>query len=72
MSEKIERYPRLAAAVAALGKNRAERAKALEVKPKTLDRLLVRLPQQFAPFIIAPELLRALADDLEHASRDAG
>ena len=65
------KYPRLTAAIESLGRTRQERATKLGMKAKTLDRLLRGLPCQFEPFERAPQLLRALADDLEHAPRDA-
>ena len=60
-----EECPTFIAAVRALGRTRHERAAALQTDPKTVDRLLQRLPKQFAPFRAHPQLLRALADDLE-------
>lgn len=60
-----EECPTFAAAVKALGKNRMERAAALDTNPKNVDRLLKRLPKTLAPFRQQPHLLRLLADDLE-------
>lgn len=57
--------PAFVAAVRALGKTRLDRAAALQADAKTIDRLLQRLPKQFAPFRAQPHLLRILADDLE-------
>lgn len=67
---KRTRYPCLANALLALGTTRLERAQRLNVNPKTLDRLLDRLPAAMRPFEQAPHLLRALADDLER-TRDS-
>ena len=61
--------PKFAAAVLALGETRPERAARLDVNPKTVDRLLRRLPRDLKPFQRAPHLLRALADDLEAANQ---
>lgn len=60
-----EECPTFVAAVRALGRTRHDRAAALQTDPKTVDRLLRRLPKQFAPFRAQPQLLRLLADDLE-------
>lgn len=60
-------HPRFAQALLALGETRPERAARLDVDPKTVDRLLQRLPRDLKPFCKAPHLLRALADDLESA-----
>ena len=60
-----EECPTFVAAVRALGKTRLDRAAVLRTDPKTIDRLLQRLPKQFAPFRAQPHLLRILADDLE-------
>lgn len=58
-------YPSFTAALRALGKTRHERARALGTNPKTIDRLLKRLPQPLEAFRTQPHLLRLLADDLE-------
>lgn len=60
-----QQYPGLAAAIMALGKTRRERAAKLQSNPKTIDRLLDRLPESMRPFLAQPYLLRVLADDLE-------
>lgn len=60
-----EECPSFVAAVRALGRTRHDRAAALQTDAKTVDRLIRRLPKQFAPFRAQPHLLRALADDLE-------
>lgn len=60
-----EECPTFAAAVKALGKNRMERAAALDTNPKHIDRLLKRFPKTLKPFRHQPHLLRLLADDLE-------
>lgn len=62
---KRYKYPRLASQLLALGGTRQERASQLDVDPKTVDRLLNRLPAAMKPFEKAPQLLRALADDLD-------
>lgn len=62
-------YPKLAEELLALGSTRLERAARLDVDPKTVDRLLQRLPRDLKPFKHAPQLLRALADDLEAANQ---
>lgn len=58
-------YPTFAQAVLELGETRPARAARLKVDPKTIDRLLQRLPRDLTPFKNEPHLLRALADDLE-------
>ncbi len=58
-------YPSFAQALLELGETRPARAARLDVNPKTLDRILMRLPRALQPFKNAPHLLRALADDLE-------
>lgn len=58
-------YPTFAQALLELGDTRPARAARLDVDPKTLDRILVRLPRALRPFKNAPHLLRALAEDLE-------
>ena len=58
--------PRVAAALLVMGATLQERAEQLEVNPKTIDRLIYRLPAAMKPFERAPQLLRALADDIEH------
>lgn len=58
-------YPGLAAAIRALGKTRRERATKLKTTPKTVDRLLYRLPESIKPFCAQPHLLRILADEIE-------
>lgn len=58
-------YPTFAQALLALAETRHARADILDVDPKTVDRLLLRLPRDMKPFKNAPHLLRALADDLE-------
>lgn len=60
-----QQYPSLAAAIMALGKTRRERAAKLQTTPKTVDRLLDRLPESMKPFRAQPHLLRVLADELE-------
>lgn len=60
-----DEYPSFVAAVRALGKTRHERADKLETSPKTVDRLLKRLPEPLEPLLRQPHLLRALADDIE-------
>jgi hypothetical protein len=68
-----EECPTFAAAVKALGKTRRERAAKLQTSPKTIDRLLDRLPESMKPFRMQPHLLRALADDLDrllHSTQD--
>lgn len=66
-----QEYPSFVAAVRALGKTRQQRADALAVNPKRVDRLLKRLPEALTPFLAQPHLLRLLADDLErHSSTD--
>lgn len=57
--------PRFVAALYDLGPTRPARAEALGADVKTIDRLLIRLPESLAIFAAAPQLLRALADDLE-------
>jgi hypothetical protein len=63
-----EECPTFAAAVTALGKTRRERASKLQTSPKTVDRLLERLPKPLEIFRHQPHLLRLLADDLERQS----
>lgn len=60
-----QEYPGFAAAIKALGKTRRERAAKLQTTPKTVDRLLDRLPESIKPLCAQPHLLRVLADDIE-------
>lgn len=60
-----QEYPGLAAAIKALGKTRRERAAKLQTTPKTVDRLLYRLPESIKPLCAQPHLLRILADEIE-------
>lgn len=57
--------PNFTAAVRALGATRRARAAQLKCDPKTVDRLMDRLPESLKIFRARPDLLRALADDLE-------
>lgn len=60
-----EECPNFVAAVMALGKTRRKRAEMLQTSPKTVDRLMERLPKPLEIFQHQPHLLRILADDLE-------
>lgn len=58
--------PRFTAALEALAPTNTERAKALDVDPRTITRYRNHeLPQQITQLMKCPELLRALADDAE-------
>ncbi len=66
-----ETFPAFYAALMALGTNDVERARALGISYKSIKRLKQRLPDPIIPFCHAPELLRALADDVESAQKEA-
>lgn len=58
-------YPTFYAALMALGKTDVERAAKIGISYKTIKRLKERIPEPVLSFDQVPDLLRALADDME-------
>lgn len=60
-------YPTFAQYLQSLGRNDVERAEALNVSTKTIERYRASdLPDSVIKLLRAPQLLRALADDAEN------